>query len=229
MNQVIISGLFTWLTIKSLSSKEKRESNERFAILGSRMLGVSVPDIRKLSKEIGKDHLLAEELWKSGIHEARILATMIDDPRQVTEDQMDNWIRGFDSWDICDHACGNLFDRTQFAYRKAAEWTKREREYEKRAGFALIAYLAVHDKQSDDRRFIKFLPIIKAAAGDERNFVKKAVNWALREIGKRNTALNKAAIETAKQIKQMNSKSAKWIANDALRELQSDAVQKRLS
>ena len=212
--------------LKSLSSKEARESNERFAILGSNMLGVRVPDIRALAKETGKDHLLAIELWKTGIHEARVLATMIDHPDHVTEEQMDNWTKDFNSWDICDHACGNLFDKTRFAYSKAVEWSKREGEYEKRAGFALMAYLAVHDKKSDDKRFLKFLPIIKREARDDRNFVRKAVNWALREIGKRSAALNKAAIETAKEIRQ--SGDGKWVASDALRELQSDAVQKRL-
>lgn len=212
--------------LKALSSKEVLQSHERFAILGNKMLGVRVPDIRALAKEIGKDHVLAQELWKTNIHEARILATMIDHPDHVTEEQMDIWIKDFDSWDICDHACGNLFDKTCFAYSKAVVWTSREREYEKRAGFALIAYLAVHDKKSDDKRFLKFLPIIKREAGDDRNFVKKAVNWALREIGKRSAALNKAAIETAKEIRQ--SGKGTWIASDALRELQSDAVQKRL-
>ena len=212
--------------LKSLSSKEARESNERFAILGSSMLGVRVPDIRALAKGIGKDHLLAIELWKTGIHEARILATMIDHPDHVTEEQMDNWTKDFNSWDICDHACGNLFDKTKFAYKKAVEWTSREREYEKRAGFALMAYLSVHDKKSDDKRFLKFLPIIRRESGDDRNFVKKAVNWALREIGKRSAALNKAATETATEI--CNSGKGKWVASDALRELRSDAVQKRL-
>ena len=214
--------------LKTLSSQEKRESNERFAIIGSRMLSVSVPDIRKLAKEVGKDHLLAQDLWKTGVHEARILATMIDQPQHVTEKQMDSWIKDFDAWDICDHACCNLFDKTLFAYKKATEWTSREREYEKRAGFALIAYLAVHDKKAEDSKFIRLLPIIKREAGDNRNFVKKAVNWALREIGKRNPALNKEAIRVAKDIKLMDSKSAKWIASDALRELQGDAVQRRL-
>ena len=214
--------------LKTLSSQEKRESNERFAIIGSRMLSVSVPDIRKLAKEVGKDHLLAQDLWKTGVHEARVLATMIDQPQHVTEKQMDSWIKDFDAWDICDHACCNLFDKTLFAYKKATEWTSREREYEKRAGFALIAYLAVHDKKAEDSKFIRLLPIIKREAGDNRNFVKKAVNWALREIGKRNPALNKEAIKVAKDIKLMDSKSAKWIASDALRELQGDAVQRRL-
>ena len=161
--------------LKTLSSQEKRESNERFAIIGSRMLGVSVPDIRKLAKEVGKDHLLAQDLWKTGVHEARVLATMIDQPQHVTEKQMDSWIKDFDAWDICDHACCNLFDKTLFAYKKATEWTSREREYEKRAGFALIAYLAVHDKKAEDSKFIRLLPIIKREAGDDRNFVKKAV------------------------------------------------------
>lgn len=188
--------------LKSVAIKGRRESNERFAIAGNKMLGVSVPDIRKLAKEIGKDHPLGQDLWRTGVHEARILATMIDNPLHVTEEQLEKWAKDLDSWDICDHFCGNLADKTPFAYRKATTWTAREREYEKRAGFALIAYLAVHDK--------------------------KAVNWALREIGKRNATLNKATIETAKEIHKFDSKSAGWIASDAIRELQSDAVKRRL-
>lgn len=213
--------------LKALSDPKVLESHARFGDTGRNKLGVATPEIRRLAREIGKDHLLAIELWKTNIHEARVLATMIDHPDHVTDEQMEKWVSEFDGWGICDHACGNLFDRTKFAYKKAAEWTCREREYEKRAGFALIAYLAVHDKKSPDSRFLKFLPIIKKESGDDRNFVKKAANWALREIGKRNAALNKAAIETAKEIRA--SGKGKWIAYDALRELQGDAVQERLS
>ena len=212
--------------LKFLSSKEVLESHARFGDTGKNKLGVATPDIRNLAKEIGKNHTLALDLWKTNIHEARALATMIDHPQHVTEEQMEEWAKDFDGWGICDHACG-LFANTPFAYRKAVEWTSREMEYEKRAGFALMAYLAVHDKKADDKRLLKFLPIIKQHANDDRNFVKKAVNWALREIGKRNSALNKAAIETAHEINQMKS-AEKWIASDAIRELQSDAVQKRV-
>ena len=154
---------------------------------------------------------------------------MIDEVEKVTEKQMDSWIKDFDSWDVCDQVCMNLFDKTPFAFKKAVEWTKRDKEFEKRAGFALMACLAWHDKGSPDNKFIKFFPAIKKESPDERNYVKKATNWALRQIGKRNLSLNKAAIKTAKEIQKIDSKAAKWVAADALRELTSKAVQKRLS
>ncbi len=214
--------------LKAMSDPKVVESHSRFGDTGKNKLGVTTPDIRKLAREIGKDHRLALDLWKINIHEARVLATMIDHPRHVTEEQMEEWIKDFDGWGICDHACGNLFDKTPFAYRKASEWSSRKKEYEKRAGFALVAYLAVHDKKAEDRRFLNFLKLIKREAADDRNFVKKAVNWALREIGKRDKALNREAIKTAKEIKLMKERSARWIASDALRELQSEAVRGRL-
>jgi 3-methyladenine DNA glycosylase AlkD len=181
-----------------------------------------------MAKQIGRNHLLAQRLWNSGVHEARILAGMIDLPEEVTEKQMEKWARDFDSWDVCDQVCSNLFDKTKFAHKKAIIWSKRREEFVKRAGFVLMATLAVHDKESGDKQFLKFLPIIKREARDERNFVKKAVNWALRQIGKRNLALNRMAIKTAKEIQGIDSKAAKWIASDAIRELTSEAVQKRL-
>jgi 3-methyladenine DNA glycosylase AlkD len=181
-----------------------------------------------LAKAIGKDHALAEQLWNSGIHEARILASMIDEPRLVTEEQVERWVAAFASWDVCDQCCGNLFDRTPFAYRKALEWSERSEEYVKRAGFALMAYLAVHDKRASDDAFEQFFPAIVAQATDERNFVKKAANWALRQIGKRSQRLNQRAIETAGAIGQIDARAARWIAADALRELTSEKVQQRL-
>jgi 3-methyladenine DNA glycosylase AlkD len=196
----------------------------RFGINPENTLGISIPTLRSLAKEIGKDHALAEELWTSGIHEARILAAFIDDPKQVTEEQMDRWVAEFDSWDVCDQACGSLFDRTPFAYQKALEWSARDEEFVRRAAFALMAYLAVHDKKAGDDKFEGFFPLIVAAATDERNFVKKAVNWALRQIGKRNQNLNAKAIETAQDISKIDSKAARWIANDALKELTSDRI-----
>ncbi len=214
--------------LKSHSNLKNVEGMSRFGIQGKEMLGVSVPILRKIAKNIGKDHSLAERLWSSGIHEARILASMVDDPEQVTEKQMDMWTKDFDSWDVCDQCCMNLFDKTGFAYKKAKEWTKKEEEFVKRAGFAMMACLAWHDKNADDKNFEQFFPMIKREANDNRNFVKKAVNWSLRQIGKRNLNLNKKAIKTAKDIQKMDSKAAKWIANDALRELKSDAVQKKL-
>lgn len=214
--------------LKSLSNPEAVKGMARFGINPKNTYGVSIPDIRKMAKEIGRNHSLAQQLWSSGIHEARILAGLVDDKTRVTEAQMENWVKDFDSWDVCDQVCSNLFDKTPFAYRKVVEWSKRDEEFVKRAGFVLMATLSVHDKKAEDKRFERFFPIIKREANDNRNFVKKAVNWALRQIGKRNFNLNKKAIETAKEIRKMDPKSAKWIASDALRELTSEAVQRRL-
>ena len=214
--------------LKSLSNPEAVAGMARFGINPKNTLGVSLYTLRPMAKEIGKDHELANQLWTSGIHEARILAGMIDEPKQVTEKQMESWVKDFDSWDICDQVCGNLFDKTTFAYRKAIEWSSREEEFVKRAGFVLMATLSVHDKKAENKKFEKFFPIIKRESNDNRNFVKKAVNWALRQIGKRNLNLNRKTIETAKEIQQMDSKSAKWIASDALRELTNEKIQKRL-
>jgi len=214
--------------LKSLSNPEAVAGMARFGINTKNTYGVSIPDLRKMAKGIGKNHILAQKLWDSGIHEARILAGMIDLPERVTEKQMKHWVKDFNSWDVCDQVCSNLFDKTKFAYPKAIKWSKRNEEFIKRAGFVLMATLAVHDKEADNQKFIRFLPIIKREATDERNFVKKAVNWALRQIGKRNSALNKIAIQTAKEIQKIDSKSARWIASDAIRELTSGAVQKKL-
>jgi 3-methyladenine DNA glycosylase AlkD len=200
----------------------------RFGINPDKTLGVSIPLLWNLSKEIGKDHELAGRLWSSGIHEARILAGVIDEPEKVTEKQMDRWVKDFDSWDVCDQVCSRLFDKTPIAYEKASEWTRRDEEFVKRAGFAMIAALSVHDKKASDKEFENFLPMIVRESKDERNYVKKAVNWALRQIGKRNKALNRKAIRTAERIRKIDSRSARWIAADALRELKGDAVQRRL-
>ncbi|MCP3682511.1 MAG: DNA alkylation repair protein [bacterium] len=214
--------------LKSLSNPKNVEGMARFGINPKNTFGVPIPNLRAIAKKTGKDHELAQKLWASKFHEARILASMVDDPEKVTEKQMDQWIKDFDSWDVCDQCCMNLFDKTRFAYKKVFEWSKRKREFEKRAAFALIACLAWHDKEAKDEKFEKFLPIIKRESTDDRNFVKKAVNWALRHIGKKNKALNKKAITVAKQIQKIDSKTAKWIANDAIRELESDAVKKRI-
>lgn len=191
----------------------------RFGSNPKNAYGVPIPVLRQIAKETGKNHILAQRLWSSGVHEARILASMIDSPENVTKEQMESWAKEFDSWDICDQCCSNLFDKTGFAVQKAVEWSKREEEFVKRAGFVLMATTAVHDKNAKDEKFLKFLPIIKKGSVDERNFVKKAVNWALRQIGKRNPNLNEYAIKAARDIKNMDSKSAKWIASDAIREL----------
>lgn len=200
----------------------------RFGSNPKNAYGVPIPVLRQIAKETGKNHLLAQRLWSSGVHEARILASMIDSPENVTEEQMESWVEEFDTWDICDQCCSNLFDKTGFAVRKATEWSKRDEEFVKRAGFVLMATMAVHDKNAEDETFLKFLPIIKKGAVDERNFVKKAVNWALRQIGKRNQNLNGYAIKAARDIKNMDSKSAKWIASDAIRELTGENVRNRL-
>jgi 3-methyladenine DNA glycosylase AlkD len=200
----------------------------RYGINPHNTLGVSIPTLRKLAKEIGTDHALAQDLWQSGIHEARILASMIAEPARTTEALLERWVKDFDSWDVCDQVCMNLFEKSRLAYRKAVAWSKRDGEFVKRAGFALMACLAWHDKTATDAAFLKFMPAIKRGSTDDRNFVRKAVNWALRNIGKRNRALNRAAIQTAREIEQIDSKTARWIATDALRELTSSKIQSRL-
>ncbi len=214
--------------LKSLAEPDYLAGMTHFAIKTDHALGVSAPRMRKLAKEIGTDHKLALELWESNIHEARIVAVLIDDPRQVTKSQMNNWVRQFDNWAVCDVCCGVLFDKTPFAWDKAIEWSGRKEEFVRRAGFALMAALAVHDKRAPDKKFLQFFDIIKHHADDERNFVKKAVNWALRQIGKRNTRLNKKAVAVAKEIRKMDSPAARWIAADAIRELTNKKILARL-
>ena len=214
--------------LKSLSDPKAVEGMARFGINPENTFGVSIPNLRQIAKEAGRDRTLAQQLWASAIHEARILASMIDDPKMVTEEQMERWVKDFDSWDVCDQCCMNLFEKTKFAYQKAVEWSSNDKEFIKRTGFVLMARLAVSDKKADDKQFEPFLPIIKREASDNRNFVKKAVNWALRQIGKRNLNLNGKAIETAKEIQEIDSKSARWVASDALRELTGKAVLERL-
>lgn len=214
--------------LRAISDPKSLDGMARFGINTENAYGVSIPSLRSVAKEIGKNHSLAQQLWSSRIHEARILASMIDDPRQVSEQQMEEWARDFDSWDVCDQCCSNLFDKTEFAHRKAIEWSRREEEFVRRAGFVLMATLAVHDKEAKDEEFVKFLPIIEKHSTDERNFVKKATNWALRQIGKRDAYLNKIAIRTARSIAHKDSKAARWVASDAIRELTSAAVKKRL-
>jgi 3-methyladenine DNA glycosylase AlkD len=201
----------------------------RFGINPSNTLGVSVPVVRKIAKEIGRDHGLAQELWASRIHEARLLAPMIDDPQMVTVKQMEDWVSDFDSWDVCDQCCSNLFDKTPFAYEKVVDWSSRKEEFVKRAAFALMASLAVHDKRAKNSQFESLLPLIERESVDDRNFVKKAVNWALRQIGKRNPPLNRLALKTAKRILKKESSSARWVASDAIRELTSPGVRKKIN
>jgi 3-methyladenine DNA glycosylase AlkD len=205
--------------LRSLARPGGREGMARFGIATERALGVRIPDLRRLAREIGRDHGLALRLWRTGVHEARILASMVDDPARVTERQMETWARSFDSWDVCDQVCMNLFDRTPFAHAAAARWARREDEFVKRAGFALMAALAVHDAAAEDRRFVRFLPLIEREAVDDRNFVRKAVNWALRQIGKRNDRLRREAVRVARRLAEGEPGPARWVGRDALREL----------
>jgi len=214
--------------LQSKAQPEQLKGMAKYGMAVERRLGVSVPDMRKLAKEIGRDHKLALDLWRTGIAEARIVAGMVGDPAKLTEEQMEDWVKGIDSWDVCDQVCMNLFEKNQLAWQKIIDWSEREEEFVKRTTFSLIACLAWHDKEASDEKFIELLPVIIRGATDERNFVRKAVNWALRNIGKRNLKLNRAAINTAKEIKRLDSKAARWIAADALRELESDAIQSKL-
>lgn len=214
--------------LKAMGDPENVAGMARFGIRPDKNFGVSIPPLRRMAKELGRDPALAEALWVSGYREARILATLVADPRRVEEAQMERWVQDLDSWDVCDALTGNLLDRTPMAYEKAVEWSGREAEFVKRAGFALMAWLAVHDKKASDERFRPFSKCMLKEAGDERNFVKKALNWALRSIGKRNRALNAEAIAVAQEMARQDSRTARWIANDALRELTSEKLQSRL-
>ena len=216
-------------SLRCRARPEQLEGMARFGMAVEQRLGVSVPDMRKLAKETGKDHKLALELWRTGIAEARMVASMVDDPAELTDEQMEEWVKGIDSWDVCDQVSMNLFEKNPLAWKKIMDWSERDEEFVKRAAFSLIACLAWHDKKAGDDRFVGLLPVILREATDERNFVKRAVNWALRNIGKRNVNLNRAAISTAKEMKRLDSRAARWIAADALRELESEAVQDRLS
>lgn len=215
--------------LRSLSDPAYHQKMLRFGIDNEKALGVSLPKIRNLAKQIRKNQPLSLQLWETGIHEARILATIIGDYKQVTAAQIDRWTNDFNSWDVCDQACGNLFVKTPYFVPKVLEYTKKEAEFVKRCGFVLMAEAAVHLKKEPDQTFIEFLPIIEREAADPRNFVKKAINWALRQIGKRNIELHQKAIETAHRILAMGNKKANWVALDALRELQSEKVMARLN
>jgi len=216
--------------LRALGDPRNVEGMRRFGInIDSHTgFGVALPALRKIAKEAGRDHALALELWDTGIHDARHIAGMVADPAKTTKREMERWVRDLNSWDICDGACFDLFRHTPYAYDKAHEWATRKREFERRAAFALMAGLAVSDKQAPDEKFLAFLPPIEAASGDDRNYVRKAVNWALRQVGKRNAALNRAAISSAERIAATGTRSGRWIAADALRELRSEAVQGRL-
>ena len=214
--------------LERYGEKRNVEGMARFGIRAKVVYGVSKPRLDEIAKKVGKNHALGMRLWETGIHDARLLGMLISEPEEVTAGQMERWVRDFDNWDVCDGTCCHLFAAAKPAWGKAFEWSRRKREFEKRAGFALAAYLAVHDKAAGDVAFRKCLKVIEREAWDERNFVRKAVNWALRNIGKRNRALNREAIHCAERIRKSGTRAGRWIAADALRELRSEAVENRL-
>ena len=214
--------------LRSLADPDRLPGMARYGIATGDALGVTVAELRGLARELPRDHDLAAALWASGGHEARILASMVDDVALVDEAQMERWAADFDSWDLCDQVCANLLRRTPQAETKAVEWSGREETFVKRAGFALMAGLAVGAHRVPDERLADFLPVIAATADDDRPLVRKAASWALRSIGKRSAALNGPAIETAAALR-AGGRGARWVGADALRELRSDAVQTRLA
>jgi 3-methyladenine DNA glycosylase AlkD len=214
--------------LKALADPKVRAKMEYFGVRVPKAHGISAPVLHQFAKQIGKDHRLAQQLWNTGVHEARILATLIGESEKVTAAEMDRWARDFDSWDVVDAACCYLYAHAKPAWKKAEEWSRRREEFAKRASFSLVAYLSYKDEAAPDARFARFLRVIEREAHDERNFVKKAVNWALRNIGKRNIRLNREAIRSAERIRWQGSRAARWIAADALRELKSAAVQAQL-
>ncbi len=214
--------------LEAMGDPEVARGMGRFGVDGRRALGIKVPPLRALSKEIGRDHALALELWATGVHEARILTPMVAEVARTTEAQADAWVADIDAWDICDGLCFELLRYAPFAHRKALEWSAREEEYVKRAGFALMAGLAIKDRRAPDAAFLPFLEAVEREADDGRNFVRKAVNWALRQVGKRNAALNRRALAVARRLKARGSSAARWVGSDAARELASGPVQRRL-
>jgi len=222
-----VEAALDWL--KRRGTKTVRDGMARYALPSDNAFGVSVSNIQLLAKRLGKSHELAAGLWKTGWHEARMLAAYVDEPERVTSSQMDRWCRDFDNWGICDTICFVLFDRTSHAFTKVTHWSERNEEFVKRAAFALLWGLTVHDKSGGDKPFVTGLRLIEKAGGDERLYVKKAVNMALRAIGKRNPALNTAAVATATRLAKSSTPSARWIGQNAFRELTSPSVKRRLT
>ncbi len=210
-------------------SKKNRDGMARYGIVAKKVFGVSMGTMQSLAKELGRDHALSQALWKTGWHEARMLASMVGEPDRVTPTQMERWARAFDNWAVCDTATFVLWDRSPHAWPKVREWSKRKEEFVKRAAFAMLASLTVHDKAAPDERYLEGLDLIEREAHDDRNFVKKAVNWALRSIGKRSPALNKKAVAVARRLADREDPASRWVGKDALRELTSPAVQERLA
>ncbi len=222
-----VKAALSWLEQKS--TRRDRENLVRFGITANRAFGVSMAHLKVLAKRLGRSHELAAALWETGWYEARMLATLVDEPERVTPAQMDRWARDFDNWGICDTACFCLFDRTPHAWLKIAKWCDRREEFVKRAAFALLACLALHDKRTADEQFLEGLALVERAASDERNFVKKGVNWALRAVGGRNPALHTAAVAVARRLADSPDPAARWVGKDALRQLASPAVVRRLA
>jgi 3-methyladenine DNA glycosylase AlkD len=206
-----------WL--EKQGTRRTREEMARYGIAAKRAFGVPMGTLLKLRKRLGTDHELSLALWESGWYEARLLAALVGDPQRVTRRQMNTWAASFENWGDCDTVCFKLFDRTPFAWEKARQWAASPHEFVKRGGFALMACLALHDKPAPDKRFLAFLPLIETGARDERNFVKKGVSWALRSIGRRNKALNSAALKVAKRLALSEEAACRWVGNDAVREL----------
>jgi 3-methyladenine DNA glycosylase AlkD len=213
--------------LKAGARPDQIEGMARYGMSSAGRLGISVAELRRVAREVGKDHALALELWRTGIPEAQIVAAIVAEPAKLTEEQMEDWVVDLNSWDVCDQVCMNLFEKTPLAWKKIHDWSERDEEFVKRAAFALIACLAWHDKNATDQQFIALLPLLKRGATDNRNYVKKAVSWALRHIGKRNQVLYEAAIQAAKEIQQIDSRAARWIASDALRELEKETTLRR--
>ena len=222
-----VERVLAWLARRG--SQRNREGMARFGIHSRRVFGVSMATMRPLVRRLGRDHDLALALWQTGWLEARIVAALVDEPSKVTPRQMDRWAADFDNWAVCDCTCFHLFDRTPYAWSKVRVWSRRRSEFVRRAAFATLAGLAVHDKAAQDRQFIRCLPLIEQASVDDRNFVRKAVNWSLRQIGKRNRALNRAAIAVGRRLAGSPVSAARWVGKDALRELTATTVQARLA
>lgn len=213
--------------MSAISDRSRLEGMARYGIKIDRAMGVSMPEMRALAKGLGKDHRLAMDLWRTGVHEARIMASLLGDPRLLTEEEMENMVRDLESWDVCDQCCSNLFSRSPLAMRKALEWAGRKEEFQKRAGFATMAALAVHRKGLGEEEIMLLLDAVVRESHDDRNYVRKAVNWALRQLGKRDPRSNVMAIEAAERIRSKGDRASRWVASDALRELRSEAVQRR--
>ena len=215
-------------TLKRKGSRKNREGMARYGIVADKVFGVSVSEIQRIARTLGRDHGLALELWKTGWYEARMMTAFVDEPAAVTPAQMDRWARDFDNWAICDNTCFHLFDRTPHTWKKINEWSRRREEFVKRAAFALVAGVALHDKKAPDAPFLRALKLIEREAPDDRNFVKKGVSWGLRVLGRRNRALNKAAVDVSRRLVASPKPAAAWIGRDAFRELTSAMVQRRL-